>query len=86
MPIAIVAAGEEAISAERNQTVLLDDDGLIFAEALVPSPRLVVVGAVDTADALCRMAGALGWRTVVIDPRRRVCDRRAHPGRRGRSS
>jgi xanthine dehydrogenase accessory factor len=66
---AIVAAGEEAISAERNQTVLLDDDGLIFAEALVPSPRLVVVGAVDTADALCRMAGALGWRTVVIDPR-----------------
>jgi xanthine dehydrogenase accessory factor len=65
----IVAAGEEAISAERNQTVLLDDEGLIFAEALVPAPRLVVVGAVDTADALCRMAGALGWRTVVIDPR-----------------
>jgi xanthine dehydrogenase accessory factor len=65
----IIAAGEEAISAERNQTVLLDDDGLIFAEALVPSPRLVVVGAVDTADSLCRMAGALGWRTVVIDPR-----------------
>ncbi|MDX6540518.1 MAG: xanthine dehydrogenase accessory factor [Gaiellales bacterium] len=66
---AILAAVEEAISAERNQTVLLDDDGLIFAEALVPSPRVVVVGAVDTADALCRMAGALGWRTVVIDPR-----------------
>jgi xanthine dehydrogenase accessory factor len=30
----------------------------------------VVVGAVDTADSLCRMAAALGWRTVVIDPRR----------------
>jgi xanthine dehydrogenase accessory factor len=66
---AIVAAGEEAISAERNQTVLLDEDGLIFAEALVPAPRLVVVGAVDTADSLCRMAGVLGWRTVVVDPR-----------------
>jgi xanthine dehydrogenase accessory factor len=66
---AILAAGEEAISAERNQTVLLDEEGLIFAEALVPSPRVVVVGAVDTADALCRMAGALGWRTVVVDPR-----------------
>ena len=65
----ILAAGEEAISAERNQTVLLDEDGLIFAEALVPSPRLVVVGAVDTADSLCTMAGALGWRTVVVDPR-----------------
>src|ERR1700712_1974258 len=65
----IVAAGAEAISAERNQTVLLDDDGLIFAEALVPAPRIVVVGAVDTADALCRMTGALGWPTVVIAPR-----------------
>ena len=66
---AIAAAGGEAISTERNQTVLLDEDGLIFAEALVPSPRLVVVGAVDTADALCRMAAAIGWRTVVVDPR-----------------
>src|SRR4051794_29779958 len=66
---AILAAGSEAISAERNQTVLLDDEGLIFAEALVPAPRIVVVGAVDTADSLCRMTGALGWRTVVIDPR-----------------
>jgi xanthine dehydrogenase accessory factor len=66
---AILSAGQEAIAAERNQTVVLDD-GLLFAEALVPPPRLVVVGAVDTADSLCRMAGALGWRTVVIDPRR----------------
>ena len=65
---AILTAGQEAISAERNQTVLLDDGALLFAEALVPPPRLVVVGAVDTADSLCRMAAALGWRTVVIDP------------------
>jgi xanthine dehydrogenase accessory factor len=32
-------------------------------------PRLVVVGATDTAEELCRAAGALGWRTAVIDPR-----------------
>ena len=50
--------------------MLLDDGNMLFAEALVPPPRLVVVGAVDTADSLCRMAAALGWRTVVIDPRR----------------
>ena len=36
-----------------------------------PAPRLVVVGAVDTAEALCRGARALGWRTIVIDPRPR---------------
>ncbi len=41
----------------------------VFAEVLGPPPRLVVVGATDTAEALCRLAGALGWRTVVIDPR-----------------
>ena len=31
----------------------------------MPPPRLVVVGAVDTAESLCRMARALGWRTAV---------------------
>ena len=36
-----------------------------------PAPRLVVVGAVDTAEALCRGARALGWRTIVVDPRAR---------------
>ena len=36
-----------------------------------PAPRLVVVGAVDTAETLCRGARALGWRTIVVDPRPR---------------
>jgi xanthine dehydrogenase accessory factor len=35
----------------------------------VPPPRLVIVGAVDTADALSAMARRLGWRTAVVDPR-----------------
>jgi xanthine dehydrogenase accessory factor len=65
---AAVAAGQEAIERERNATVEATD-ALIFAEALVPPPRLVVVGAVDTAESLCRMAHALGWRTAVVDPR-----------------
>jgi xanthine dehydrogenase accessory factor len=30
-----------------------------------------VIGAVDTAEALCRGARALGWRTIVADPRAR---------------
>jgi xanthine dehydrogenase accessory factor len=36
-----------------------------------PAPRLVVIGAVDTAEALCRVARDLGWRTIVVDPRER---------------
>ena len=42
----------------------------VFEEVLGPPPRLVVVGATDTAEALCRLAGALGWRTIAIDPRK----------------
>src|SRR5262249_12649334 len=34
-----------------------------------PPPRLFVYGAVDTAEALCRAAKLLGWRTVVADAR-----------------
>ena len=48
-------------------------DGVkVFAEEIVPPARLVVVGATDTAEELCRAAGALGWRTVVVDPRPRL--------------
>jgi xanthine dehydrogenase accessory factor len=41
----------------------------VFAEVYGPPPRLVVVGAVDTAEALCAAAGQLGWRTICVDPR-----------------
>ena len=41
----------------------------VFAEVYGPPPRLVVVGAVDTAEALCHAAGLLGWHTIVVDPR-----------------
>jgi xanthine dehydrogenase accessory factor len=65
---AATAAGQDAIERERNATVEAPD-ALVFAEALVPPPRIVIVGAVDTAESLCRMAHALGWRTAVVDPR-----------------
>jgi xanthine dehydrogenase accessory factor len=34
-----------------------------------PPPRLVVFGAVDTAEALCAAAKLIGWRTIVADAR-----------------
>ncbi|MDP2824802.1 MAG: XdhC family protein [Sulfuritalea sp.] len=43
-------------------------DGL-FARAYVPSPRLLIVGAVHIAQALAPMAAAAGFEVVVIDPR-----------------
>ena len=38
-------------------------------EPEVVSPRLVLVGAVDVAPALCRLAVAAGWSPVVVEPR-----------------
>jgi xanthine dehydrogenase accessory factor len=43
----------------------------VFCEVYGPPPRLLVYGAVDTAEALCRLARLVGWRTLVADARPR---------------
>ena len=43
----------------------------VFAEVYGPPPRLLIYGAVDTAEALCRAARAIGWRPIVADARAR---------------
>jgi xanthine dehydrogenase accessory factor len=59
--------------------VLELDGKRVFAEVLGPPPRLLVVGAIDTAEELCRAAKALGWRTAVIDPRPALATRERLP-------
>ena len=39
----------------------------IYVEPMLPSPLLVAIGRSPAVDALVAMAGALDWRTVVID-------------------
>jgi xanthine dehydrogenase accessory factor len=59
-----------ALAPDVRRSGLHEHDGLkVFAEVYGPPPRLVVVGAVDTAEALCAQAGLLGWRTICVDPR-----------------
>jgi xanthine dehydrogenase accessory factor len=41
--------------------------------------RLLVFGAVDLAEALCKAANELGWETVVADPRKRFATRERIP-------
>jgi xanthine dehydrogenase accessory factor len=54
----------------RGPSRVLELDGeTVFAEVFAPPPRLVVVGATDTAEELTRAARAVGWRTAVADPR-----------------
>jgi len=45
------------------------DRARVFAEAIVPAPRLVVVGATQTAIPLCRLAKDLDFHVTVVDPR-----------------
>jgi len=45
------------------------EDRTVLADVFAPPTRLFVYGAVDTAEALCRAAKLLGWRTVVADAR-----------------
>ena len=55
---------------ERGHSRVLELDGRrTFADVYGPPPRLLVFGAVDTAEALCRAAKAIGWRTIVADAR-----------------
>lgn len=51
----------------------------VFADVFGPPPRLFVYGAVDTADALCAAAKAIGWRTIVADARGRFATRERLP-------
>jgi xanthine dehydrogenase accessory factor len=39
----------------------------VYVEPVLPSPHLVVIGRSPAVDALAGMAGALGWRAVVVD-------------------
>jgi xanthine dehydrogenase accessory factor len=66
--LAALAAG--ALRTGRSH--LIEHDGIaVFADVFAPPVRLLVYGAVDTAEALCRAAKLLGWTTIVADARAR---------------
>jgi xanthine dehydrogenase accessory factor len=67
-PAALASQVDEILRSGRSR-VLEDEDRLVFADVYEPPPRLLVVGAVDTAEALCAAAKQIGWRTIVADAR-----------------
>ena len=59
-----------AQAAEIRRNGIVEHEGArVFAELFGPPPRLLVVGAVDTAEALCAAAKLLGWHTACVDAR-----------------
>jgi len=59
---------DELVRRGRNR-LLESDGGKVFAEWYGPPPRLLVYGAVDTAEALAQGAKLLGWTAIVADAR-----------------
>lgn len=54
----------------RMPTLEPKNDGDVFYNPLLPPPTLVMIGGVHIAVALARIGKTLGYRTVVIDPRK----------------
>src|SRR6266545_6649766 len=71
----IVLEGEEPVADDLvrgGHSKLVELEGRrVFADVFGPPPRLVVFGAVDTAEALCVAAKQLGWHAIVADARGR---------------
>lgn len=60
----------KVISQGVSQRVELNDEIEIFFETLLPPPTLIAVGGVHIAVALTALAKTLGYRTILIDPRK----------------
>ncbi|HEU4672141.1 MAG TPA: XdhC/CoxI family protein [Candidatus Limnocylindrales bacterium] len=65
---AIVAAARDALLRGTSRTVTIGAEQL-FVEAFPRQPRLVVVGAVEVARSLVRLARELGYEVIVVDGR-----------------
>jgi xanthine dehydrogenase accessory factor len=75
---AIHEQAAELIRGGRSRVVELEGRPF-FADVFGPPPRVLVFGAVDTAEALCRVAAAAGWRTIVADARAKFATRERLP-------
>ena len=62
------AIAGELLWAERSELTELHGRQ-VFVDVVAPPPRLLILGAVDYAAALCKLARAAGWRPYVCDPR-----------------
>jgi xanthine dehydrogenase accessory factor len=77
-PAELAAHADALIRGARNRTLELEGRK-VFAEIYGPPPRLLVYGAVDTAESLAAAANLLGWRTIVADARAKFATRERIP-------
>ena len=63
---AALAAGQPGRVTVTTETAPVE----LFLDVILPPPTLIMVGGVHIAIALAKMARALNYRTVIVDPRR----------------
>jgi xanthine dehydrogenase accessory factor len=71
-------AANRLLWLERSERLELDGVP-VFADVTAPPPRLIIVGAIDLAEALAKLATISGWRAFVTDPRGRFATAERFP-------
>jgi xanthine dehydrogenase accessory factor len=71
-----VGDAPEEVAERATELIRLGRSGVVeiagtdvFVDVYGPPPRLLIYGAIDTAEALCRAARDIGWRPIVADAR-----------------
>ena len=72
-------AGQKAYGTGEGHSRAVRTDEDTFTEHYAPPPVLMIFGAVDTAQEMCRMAKQLGFRTIVSDARGKFATRERLP-------
>lgn len=67
------------LAQETGGVVELEDETSLFIEVYSLPPRLIIVGAVHFADPLVTIANAVGFDTILIDPRKAYATRERFP-------
>lgn len=78
LDVQIVSAARALINGGQSRT-LPAGDFEVFVDVLRPEPRLIIVGAVHIAVALCEFATGAGFAVTVVDPRERLASRERFP-------
>jgi xanthine dehydrogenase accessory factor len=66
----VLALATEVITNRQPQILTTKEKITIILNSIAPSPNLIIVGGVHIAVVLVSLAKTLGYRTVVIDPRK----------------
>ncbi|PKN97376.1 MAG: hypothetical protein CVU42_16360 [Chloroflexi bacterium HGW-Chloroflexi-4] len=76
---AALNAAMQQLMTRDPKAVKLSDDVEAFIDVFLPPSRLIIVGAVHIAIPMVGLAKALGFRTLVVDPRKPYNNRERFP-------